>query len=72
MSNKNNECVVVFKLREIMTDRGLTQVQVADSTGLTRQALVNLMRDPRAVQLETLAKLCSGLGVQPCDLFEVQ
>lgn len=65
-------CVVRFRLDDILRERGLTQQAVSDMTGISRQALVKLTNNPRAVQMETLGKLCAGLGTKPEELFEVE
>ena len=71
MADKN-QCVVKFRLGKILRERGLTQIAASEATGLSRQALIKLVRDPQAVQFETLSKLCQGLGLQPKELFEVE
>lgn len=41
----------VNRLREVRETRGLSQVDLARQTGLTRQALHSIESDPRVIQL---------------------
>jgi putative transcriptional regulator len=61
-----------WKLKEMAKRAGVTGYRLAALTGLTRQALYHLMREPVAerVDAETLAKLCAALDCQPGDLLE--
>ena len=70
MSDKKG-CVVRFRLGEILNNKGMTQSEASDRTGISRQALIKLVRDPLGVKMETLGKLCAGLGLEPTELFEV-
>lgn len=67
-----SKCIVKFKLKYIRLEHGWTQEYVSVMTGLSRQALVNLENNPKAVQVETLQKICAGLGLAPEKLFEVE
>lgn len=69
---EKKKCVVKFRLGKILRDRKMTQLAASEATGLSRQALIKLVRDPQAVQFETLSKLCAGLGLEPTELFEVE
>lgn len=51
------------KLKELRIERGLTQKQVAESIGLTKNALGNYETGIREPSLDLLRKLC--------DLFDV-
>jgi len=70
MANKIILCTVRFRLGDILRERGMTQTDASIQTNLSRQALVKLTNNPRAVQMETLGKLCTGLGLSPSELFE--
>lgn len=72
MPPKKPDCIVRFRLGEILKDRAMTQVEASEWTGISRQALIKLVRNPQAVQMETLSKLCNGLNLSPCDLFTVE
>lgn len=60
-----------WKLKEVAKRAGVTGYGLAASTGLTRQAVYRLMREPVAdrIDAETLAKLCDALDCQPGDLL---
>ena len=51
------------KIKELRTERGLTQKQVAEYVGLTKNALGNYEAGIREPSLDILRKLC--------DLFDV-
>jgi DNA-binding Xre family transcriptional regulator len=72
MAEEKRECVVRFRLGEILREREMTQTEASEKTGLSRQAMIKLVRTPQAVQLETLAKLCAGLNISPAELFVVE
>lgn len=59
-----------FQLNEIAKARGLNSNRVALLIGMSRQAVTLLMRpDVQQVRVDTVSKICAGLGVTPADLF---
>lgn len=60
-----------WTLRELAEKRGVTGYELAALTGISRQTLYKLMRQPEVtrVNAETLAILCQKLHVQPGDLL---
>lgn len=54
----------------IRRSSGLTQEQVADHTGLTRETIGLIERGKKWVRLSTLLLLARGLGVDARDLLE--
>jgi DNA-binding Xre family transcriptional regulator len=60
-----------WTLREVVEKQGLTGYQLAALTGISRQTLYKLMRQPvvTRVNAETLDTLCQKLHVQPGDLL---
>lgn len=56
-------------LRRVRTERGLTQEQLADVSGLHRTEISLLERGERKPLLETVVALCRGLGVTPAELL---
>ncbi len=65
--------VTEFRLPQIMKEKGLTVNVVAKQTGLTPQAIYQLLKAvPRQIHLDTITRLCLGLDVQPSDLFIVR
>lgn len=63
---------VVCRLDRLLTERGMTLVELSERTGIT---VVNLsvMKNgrARAIRFTTLTAVCDALGCQPGDLFEV-
>ena len=60
-----------IQLHEILLRQGLTQRGAARKTGVSENGIGVLCRSPRLIRIETLTKLCAGLGVTPNDLFGV-
>jgi DNA-binding Xre family transcriptional regulator len=60
-----------WKLKELAERRHLSGYALADKTGISRQTLYKLMRQPLVtrVNAETLATLCDRLNVQPSALL---
>lgn len=61
-----------WKLKELAARRKLTGYELAALTGISRQTLYKLMREPVTTRVngETLATLCEALNVQPGTLIE--
>ena len=63
---------VSFRLSPILKRKGLTQQQLADLAGLSRQTISSLSHDPRMIHMETLGKVLTGLkDCSISDLFVV-
>lgn len=58
-----------FTLPEVMRERKIKQVELARKMGVHKQTVNRLVNGTRQLDLETLAKLCEALGVQPGDLL---
>ena len=58
------------RLRVVRTDRGLTQEELADASGLHRTEISLLERGKRTPILDTIVAVAGGLGVTPSDLLE--
>jgi transcriptional regulator with XRE-family HTH domain len=60
-------------LRRVRVERGLTQEQLANVSGLHRTEISLLERGQRKPLLETVVALCRGLGLTPAEfLHEVK
>jgi putative transcriptional regulator len=61
-----------WKLREVAAKRHLTAYALAKLTGISRQTLYKLMREPEVtrVDADTLATLCRTLHVPVGSLLE--
>lgn len=54
---------VRLRLDEILAERGMTQTQLAELSGISRQAINNLANNPQGIKLETLQTLSKVLGI---------
>lgn len=61
---------VRWKLPQILENRGLKQIQLAERTGLHKQTISRLCGDIKQIDLETLDKLCDALDIEPGDLLQ--
>jgi putative transcriptional regulator len=60
------------QLAHLRAARGLTQQQLAERTGLRRDTISALERGKsRAIEFDTLARLCDALGVQASDILAI-
>lgn len=59
---ENNEAELTHALGVIARARGMTEV--AKSSGLTREALYKALRAGSHPRFDTIARVCSALGVQ--------
>lgn len=58
------------RIREIRTERGLTQEELADRASLHWTYVGQIERGERNLSLKNVLKLARGLGVAEADLFE--
>jgi transcriptional regulator with XRE-family HTH domain len=58
------------RLRELRTERGVSQEAFADQCGLHRTAMSLLERGKRVPSLRTLLTLSQGFGIPLSDLVE--
>lgn len=63
---------VRFRLAHILKERKMTQKELADRSGVSRQAISKLAGTPRQVRLDTLEAICKTLDIEPGDLFELE
>ncbi|MCR5811444.1 MAG: helix-turn-helix transcriptional regulator [Lachnospiraceae bacterium] len=58
------------RLKEIREERNISQVKLAEMSGITRQTIAKIESDPQAsVKVATLQKLADALGVRFYDIF---
>lgn len=60
---------VLINLDKLLSDRGMTQVELSSRTGLSRNTISKLANQPAQLRLETLDLLCDALDVNPGDIF---
>lgn len=65
----NKKIVFSNNLKEQRIKCNLTQQQLADQVGLTRQAISNYENDIRNIDLDTLVSLAKTLNVRTDDLI---
>jgi len=63
---------VLLRIRELRTDRGLTQEALAQAVGVRVATVSDLETNrSRRIELDLLERLAEALGVEPGDLFEI-
>jgi len=62
---------VHLRLSKILKARGLQQKVLATQSGLSKTAVSDLSGEGiRAIRLDTIARLCDTLKIEPGELFE--
>lgn len=64
------EAVFADRLREIMQDQGVTQVQLAESLGVGQSAVAMMLQRKCRPQRRTVIKIAEALSVTPQELWE--
>lgn len=57
------------RVRELRQERGLSQEDLAERSGLHRTYVVNVENGHRNVSLDTICQIAAGLSVLPQELF---
>lgn len=57
------------KLRTVRVEKGISQEELAQRSGLHRTYVSSVERGERNISLVNIAKLASALGVKPTDLM---
>ncbi|MEU4234919.1 helix-turn-helix transcriptional regulator [Nonomuraea sp. NPDC026600] len=66
----NPEHAVEVHLDQLLEERGMTLVELADRVGITNVNLSILKNNrAKAIRFSTLSKICEVLGCQPGDLL---
>jgi putative transcriptional regulator len=62
---------VRLRLSNILKARGLLQKELAAQTGFAENTISDLTNNSvRQIRLDTIARICDTLKIQPGDLFE--
>ena len=60
---------VRLRLAEVLKELGWTQKRLAEETGLSENAITNLLKNPRQVRLETLDAISRATGKEISELI---
>lgn len=60
---------IEVRLRELRTRRGLTQVQLAERTGLDQATISRIERGRSGMDFEVLDRLCAALECEPGEIL---
>lgn len=58
-----------FNLDAILASRGINKNEAARKIGVTKNTLYSILKQPTAIRLDTLLKICLAFDVDPGDLF---
>lgn len=63
--------MIKVRLYQILHDKRMSQIQLSNKTGLSRNTISALSRgDTKMILLSTIDSLCNALDCKPCDLIE--
>lgn len=60
---------VRLRLDDILRERKITQIKLAEMAGLSENSISKLTGSPRQVRMDSLDKICRALDLEPGDLF---
>lgn len=60
---------IQVRLREVRTRRGLTQVQLAERTGLDQATISRIERGRGGIDYDVLDRLCGALDCEPGEIL---
>ena len=64
---------IVLKLDDLMAQRGISLVELAEQVGITNANLSHIKTGKvRAIRFSTLEKLCEVLGCKPGDIIDYE
>lgn len=61
--------VMAINMRRLRHDRGLTQEELAASSGLSTRYVGSIERAAVSASVSVLGRIADALGVDPCDLI---
>ena len=61
--------VLSRNVRRMIEDRGWTQADLAEKSGVSLRAVSYLCMGQRYVRMDAFHRIADALGVQPCDLL---
>ena len=63
--------MVKNKLKQILDEKGIKQIWLAEKAGITKQTLSNLMTNRFNVSLESAIKIATALDLKVEDIFYI-
>lgn len=60
----------MLRLKEVLSEQGVTGVQLAEKMGVTPQYISGIVREKGSASIDVLSKIASILGVPISSLFE--
>ena len=61
---------MAFKIKEIRTEKGVSQEELAEKSGVSRVIISGLETGERKnTTVKTLSDIAAALGVKVCDIF---
>lgn len=57
------------RIREIMSEKGITSVELAEKIGVSKATISNLINNKTMPSIDTLGKIAVALGVPDWQLF---
>ena len=60
---------VKLRLKEIIAERQITQKELSLLSGLSENAIGNLVRGTAYLRMDTIEKLCTALRIPPSELI---
>ena len=60
---------IEIRLREIRRDRGFTQVQLAEKTGIDQGTISRIESGTDMIRMDSLERLCKALKCEPGDIL---
>jgi putative transcriptional regulator len=62
---------VEIKLGDILKERGLTQKEFAEMSGLSYNTVSSIVNQTTQIRLETIAMICDALKIEVKDLINI-
>lgn len=66
---KENGSKLILDIEGLLDRMGITQLALAQMTGISSQAISNMVKGSSQVRLDSLTKICQALNLQPGDLI---
>ncbi len=68
-----NKLHVVFRLNEILTERGMNPRQLSAISGIHYRTALNIFHnETHGISLDVISRICEALTVPPGDLFKME